>query len=58
MSIWIGEDALDFSKNTLCEGSPFLKIDDENNYLDDSANGDNNKDLRPWVYGVEAFCNL
>ena len=34
-SLWVGNDAEDATKNTPCQGSPFLDIDDPSNYFDD-----------------------
>ena len=57
ISIYIGDDPDNHENNQLCDGSPFLKIDDENNYsvdLDTNNSGNEN----PWNYAVEAWCNL
>ena len=47
---YIGDDPNIATENQLCEGSPFLNINDPNNYFDDpiSSNGSN---LKPWKYG-------
>ena len=56
-SLWVGNDAEVASNNTLCQGSPFLDIDDASNYLEDPHTS-NSSNLRPWKYGAEAWCNL
>ena len=54
MSLWVGNDADDATKNTPCQGSPFLKIDDDDNYLVDPGFNNN---LKVWKYGGEIWCN-
>ena len=57
VSIYIGDDPDNYENNQLCDGSPFLKIDDENNYsVDLDTNNSGNE--KPWNYAVEAWCNL
>ena len=58
MSLWVGNDADDATKNTLCQGSPFLDINDSRNYLDDPNTDNTGPVQKPWKYGDEAWCNL
>ena len=57
VSLFVGNDAENSTKNNLCQGSPFLDIDDANNYFDD-LDTRNLSNQRPWKYGDEAWCNL
>ena len=56
-SLYVGNDAKNTTKNTLCQGSPFLKIDDASNYLDDPHTS-NELNEKVWKYGDEVWCNL
>ncbi len=58
VSIYIG-DSEDYTKNTLCDGSPFLKLYDDESYV---GRGGTFK-YDPNIYnenrgGFEAWCNL
>ena len=56
-SLYVGNDAENATKNKLCQGSPFLDIDDASNYFDD-PHTNNYSNLKPWKYGEEVWCNL
>ena len=56
-SLWVGHDAENTTNNTLCQGSPFLKIDDASNYFND-PNIHNGSNKQVWKYGDEKWCNL
>ena len=56
-TLYVGNDAENATKNTPCQGSPFLDINDVKNYLDD-PNTNNGSNKKPWKYGDEAWCNL
>ena len=57
VEIYIGDDPDNYLNNQLCSGGPYLDIDDPKNYCYD-PHPDNTGNLKPWVYGIEVWCNL
>ena len=55
-SLYVGNDADVASNNTPCQESPFLDINNSNNYFIDDA-AENNNDVKPWKFGEEIWCN-
>lgn len=57
IEIYIGDDPLDYTKNTKCPGGPFFDFYDDSNYTED-LNKNNNSGRKVWNYGKEIWCNL
>ena len=55
-SLWVGNDAGVATNNEPCQASPFLDIDDPDNYFAD-PHSVNSGNLSPWKYGHEQWCN-
>ena len=50
VNLYIGDDSEIATNNQLCQGGPFLDINDPKNYFDDTTSN-NSGNLKPWKYG-------
>lgn len=57
--IYIGDDS-DYTKNKKCPGGPFMRVDDDSNYVTVTYDhgGQTYTDQKVWKYGREHWCNL